>query len=305
MAIVDIFSKRQKRSRGEIPSVLTFDRIEETLRVQVLHIIRDAFGTSTYEDTVERAYQEVIDLLCREYGVFTLVPTSRHMMPSEHLFRHFLEERDVEKVLDVVEICFRYIDRVIRDNYEYSVRTQRKISPDNAIAELNARLREHGVGYTFETGTIIKLDSTYVHAEITVPALQILHDGKYRGAMDEFLKAHEHWRHGRNKEAINDSLKAFESVLKTICERKKWAFQPTDTAKKLIDTCLANGLVPSLLESELNSLRTILESGLPTIRNRLGAHGQGAVEKHVDENLTKYCLDLTASNIRLFAEAAR
>ena len=52
MGIFDLFSKRQKRLRGEAPDVYTYDEIPEPLRVQIVHIFRDILvkkiGTATY-----------------------------------------------------------------------------------------------------------------------------------------------------------------------------------------------------------------------------------------------------------------
>jgi len=44
MAIFDLFSKRQKRLRGEVPDIYTYDDIPQSLRVQIVHIIRDCIG---------------------------------------------------------------------------------------------------------------------------------------------------------------------------------------------------------------------------------------------------------------------
>jgi AbiJ N-terminal domain 4 len=43
-----------------------------------------------------------------------------------------------------------------------------------AIEELNARFKKHGVGYVFTDGRIIRVDAELVHAEIVKPALGIL-----------------------------------------------------------------------------------------------------------------------------------
>jgi len=305
MSMFEIFSKRQKRLRGEFPTVLTFDKMDDTLKIQVVHILRDAFGVSRYEHPVERAFQTIIDILSREYGVFTLTPYADQMSSPDQVVHFFMEEKNIEKQLDVIELAVRYVDRGIRDSYSYKSSTERKLEPDDAIAELNERFKEHGLGYAYESGLIIKLDSSYTHAEMTVPALKVLYDGQYSGAMDEFLRAHEHYRHGRNKEAINDCLKSFESVLKTICERRKWPFKETDTAKRLVEICFENELVPKVFQSELGALRAILESGLPPIRNTLTAHGQGSAPKSVDDSLTKFCLNVAAANIRLLGELAQ
>ena len=48
MAVFDLFSKRQKHGRGEVPDVYQYKTIPEGLRVQIVHIIRDAFGDLDY-----------------------------------------------------------------------------------------------------------------------------------------------------------------------------------------------------------------------------------------------------------------
>ena len=103
--------------------------------------------------------------------------------------------------------------------------------------------------------------------------------------------------HGRNKECLNDCLKSFESVLKTICKEKKWQFNQSDTSKKLIKICFENELVPSFTQNQFTSLQNLLESGIPTIRNKLGGHGQGTEKITVDDIMTRYALNLTGSNI--------
>ena len=45
MAIFDLFSKRQKKLRGEVPDVYTYDDIQSPLRVQIVHIWTDALGS--------------------------------------------------------------------------------------------------------------------------------------------------------------------------------------------------------------------------------------------------------------------
>src|SRR6185436_13018276 len=63
----------------------------------------------------------------------------------------------------------------------------------------------------------------------------LLSDSQFAGAETESLKAHEHYRHGRHAESVNECLKAFESTLKTICTIRKWGYNETDTASRLLD----------------------------------------------------------------------
>ena len=48
MAIIDLFSKRQKKLRGEVPDIFSYDDIPQTLRVQIVHIIKDVIGEDKY-----------------------------------------------------------------------------------------------------------------------------------------------------------------------------------------------------------------------------------------------------------------
>ena len=45
MAIFELFSKRQKALRGDIPDVYTYDDLPNALRVQIVHIWSDALGS--------------------------------------------------------------------------------------------------------------------------------------------------------------------------------------------------------------------------------------------------------------------
>lgn len=302
MKIFDLFSKRQRRARGEIPDVYVYDKLPQPLRVQIVHIIQDAFGVDHYgAQHADRAYEFVNQALCREYGLFELV--KRSQSDKQSVLNFFLQEELTERALDVVELCFQIINTHIAENGAYNYNTDRKIEPNAAISELNERFKEHGVGYQFESNELLRLDSNYLHAEAVKPTLMVLRGEGFKGANEEFLNAHEHYRHGRHKECLVDALKAFESTMKAICKLRRWASQPTDTAKTLINTCITQGLFPTYLESQIGSLRSLLESGVPTVRNKLGGHGQGPDPTIVPEYLARYALNLTATSILFMVEA--
>jgi hypothetical protein len=292
MSIFDLFSKRQRRARGDMPDVYAYDKLPHPLRVQIVHVITDAFGEDHYDSSQSaEAYKFVNDALCRENGVFELV--KRSVSAQESVFNFFLGEESVERALDVVELCFKMINTCIRDEYRYVNSTNRKIEPDAAIVELNARFKEHGVGYQFESNELIRIDSDFLHSEAVKPTLSFLREKSFQGANDEFLSAHEHYRHGRYKECLVDALKSFESTMKVICKKRGWPVQPGDMAKSLIAACFSNQLLPPYLESQMGSLRSLLESGIPTIRNKVGGHGQGAEIATVPGYVASYALRLT------------
>lgn len=149
----------------------------------------------------------------------------------------------------------------------------------------------------------MRVDSQFMHSEVVMPAISLLKQEQFRGASDEFLRAHEHYRHGRSKEAIADALKAFESTMKTICERHNWEYDNTATAQPLIQLLFDKGVLPSFLQSHFTALRTTLESGLPTARNRTSGHGQGSAPVDIPGYLAAYAINLAAANIVLLVDA--
>ena len=105
MSILDLFSKRQNRLQGEISDVYEYERLPETLRVQIVHIWNDALGNQEqYHDRYDRygtrvAYQMVVKALCREYGVFKLVDTYGDRDYMQELVNFFLHEQNVERAI--------------------------------------------------------------------------------------------------------------------------------------------------------------------------------------------------------------
>lgn len=302
MGIFDLYSKRQKRQRGEFPDVFTYDLIPEKLRIQIIHIIVDAVGRDRSGSRhASNIYKFIDKTLCREYGVFDLGDRTK-LSTEDLIFNHFLKEKNTERVLDVVELFFKKIDTDVRDHF-YAANTIKATSPDDAIQELNQRFKEHGVGYDYQSGEIVRVDSALIHENAVKPALAVLRAPLFKGANAEFMNAHEHYRHGRNKEAIAEALKSLESVLKAICDQRNWTYNTNDTAKRLIEICFQNGLIDLYLESHFTALRSTLESGVPTIRNRTAGHGQGTAPVNVPDYLVRYVMHLVASSILFLAEA--
>ena len=293
MPITDIYSKRQKKLRGEMPDVYVYDDLPYPLRVQIVHIWDDTCGSGVnFRDDDKKSVSKI---LCKEYGTLELL---------RGLNRFLLEEKDYEKVLDVVELSFQKIE-CNQENIRslHQGRPDVYSSPSDAIEELNNRFKEHGVGYQLTNGQIIRIDSEFIHAEVVKPALNLLDQKHYAGSQQEFLKAHEHYRKGNSKEALSECLKAFESVMKAICAKRGWTYGNNATAKPLIQACFDNGLIPSFWQSHYSSLRNLLECSVPTGRNKLSGHGQGTTPVSVPDHLVAYMLHMTASAIVFLAEA--
>lgn len=308
MVVYDLFSKRQKKLRGEVTEVYSYDSIPETLRVQVVHILKGSLGDEHsfhYTENVRRAYETIFTILCQEYGVFHLIPEYSAPDCMKQVVGFILKEENTEKVIDVIELAFKLVNGLVRQRGYRQLNYSNEIAT-NSIEELNCRFQEHAIGFQFEGGEIIRVDSAFIHKEIVTPTLKLLNDSMYQGAQDEFFKAHEHYRQNNHKEALNECLKSFESTMKAICEKRGWAYDKSkDTASKLIDICFQKGLIPSFWQSQVSTLPTLLKSGVPTGRNKLSGHGQGSLPTTIPKHLVSYVLHMTASCIHFLAEAEK
>ena len=140
-----------------------------------MQIIEDAIGKrnlayyNTTNDEPAAAYETIHSILCREYGIFNLVDGG--ISDKADILQHFLYTNKIDLAIDVIELCFKYILSIKKNLDYYKKSAVIKITPDEAISELNERFKEHGIGYQFEAGQIIRIDSTYAHSEITKPVL--------------------------------------------------------------------------------------------------------------------------------------
>lgn len=204
MAVYDTFKKRQKRELGDVTDVYTYDKIPRSLKVQIIHIWREVIGQPSIDlfgniSEVANIYQAIVQILRKEYASFRLSKDTYNEHDLRYAFKElcefFLLEKPAEDDLSIIELPFRFIDNSVR---MHSNRGDELA--DDAVTELNTKFNEHAIGYQFIGNSIIRRDSEYMHVEATKPVLTLLNDPIYKAAQEEFLSAHEHYRHGATVE---------------------------------------------------------------------------------------------------------
>ncbi|OCR25752.1 hypothetical protein AFK24_07280 [Pseudomonas syringae] len=304
--IIDLYSKRQKRLRGEEVDVYTYEDLSESFRVQVSYMIKDLLGDRDkyhqLSEQVQEAYELISDLLRREYGVHNLGESYggySHRDPFDELHTFILKEPDTERCLDMVELSCR-LGEIQGRKQAYRGMSRASEHIDDCLAELNGRFKAAGYGFEFTNNNIMRIDSELIHSEVVKPAIHFLNVPGFEGAKQEFFGAYEHYRHGNYKEALVDAAKSFESTMKVIL-KKHGGYKDSDTASKLVLACASQGLIESYHENHLTALVNVLSGGIPTIRNRNAGHGQGADVKKVAPEIVAYGLHLTAAAIVMLA----
>jgi len=147
---------------------------------------------------------------------------------------------------------------------------------------------------------VIPRSDSVTHTEIVAPALRVLSDPLFAVANSELLNAFADHRAGRHADVITACGSAFESVLKTICDAKGWAYDgDKDTCSRLVNACQSQGLFPSFYGDIFKQVGTV--------RNKLGAaHGRGPTAMYkVEPAHAEHLLHLVCSHILLLCGLAR
>ncbi len=196
-------------------------------------------------DASARAWDYIEHEIKRERGILgRLHRLGRNSMGDVILY--LSEVEDTSYFLDAVEIGFRTVQLEWDLDYDDYVTRQAVLRVNDSMAELNGRFSQHDLGYAFSgwPGIITRLDSQYIHAEVVESAIHQLRAAGWGGPLDEFMEAHRQYRHGNNKAAMNDALKAFESTMKAIFQARQWEYQENWQAKRLIQALFDNQLLP-------------------------------------------------------------
>lgn len=309
MAILDLYSRRKRQAeRAGQPDVYQYEDLPNRLRVQIVNLwkratgptsIRTESGFDIANDKSLEFWQSIESAMSQEKGVPEL---AHERDPFDRCVKYFLSQStQIDDLLDLLEMSFHCIAGLGQLSEWQRSERQISMTAAEAVKELNFRLRDAGVGFQFENGKIVRIDSQYLHAESVKPALALLSDPRFEGPRQEFLHAHEMYRtakprgNKKREDAITAALKALESTLKVICDLKKWQYPANATAVPLIKIVIQNGLIPPFLQSSME--------GLATLRNNIGGHGQGGQVRNVPSHLAAYALNLAASNIVMLVEA--
>lgn len=303
-----IFATFSNRNRPR-PEGLVYDSLPNALREHCLRLVREGIGEHT------EALDALDGILEQETPTPSFARVRRRRAEdyddTTRFFEDAITEGDFFEAMSAIEVAVFIVNDTIR-KLEPTYRSIYQVhsEPDEVIEELNGRFAQYGVGYQFseEQGRFVRVDSTFMHAEVTRPAMALLTEKGFEGAAQEFQKAHEHYRHmmqdpEAGKDAIAWAVKAVESTSKAIMDARGWPYEKGDTVVPLMEKLFSKGLVPADLQSYFGGLRSALTSGLPTIGNRKARHGQGATPKPIEEHMVTLGMHLAAATIRFLVEA--
>lgn len=294
--MLNLFSERNKAKSAD--EVIIFDELPEKLRIQFKFIVDDIF------DRYGR-YYEIHKDLCEEYGELSLsseYPLGRSDRTT--IIELILDENtNIETVFDILELTLRYYNYDLHENYPFENNEITEIMED-LENKINIRFKESSVGYKMINLEIIRIDSEATFKQIIEPTINLTHNELFENVNLEYVDAIKSYQKGDNKNCLIKCLNSFESAMKIIFDEKDWQYEDNATSNKLLNICFENELIPKKMQSEFTSLRSLLESGIPPVRNHYAGHGKGKETVVVEDYLARYAVNITGSCILLLIESS-
>lgn len=309
--IFGVFSKRSKASDRAVKPLTS------EFKNRVLLLCNNTFSDHVhrpYYPTVLEFWSDIHTKLQYLHG-YPVLTGSRVASVAEDVVNFLLHCSD-EHFLDFVEMIFQ-IQGVAGDsalvnsiNTFFDVDslpyrlTDHAYSPVRLIPASEIGLpsgnSDSGIrASTLETyPQVICLENEVLYVNATEPTLTLLSEPAFSQANAEFREALKDYRKGDYRDCVTKCGSSFESVMKVICDRKKWPYQQTDTVSKLLKTILQQTTLDSFYEQPIMLIATI--------RNRYStAHGAGTQQKTVSKHVANYVINATASAILLLVDETK
>lgn len=291
--IFELYSQNQQPDPGEF----VYDKFPAELKTQCIYVWNEYYEQGIPEGIRQEYFKRIAEVVVKEHALKNLPSVLHAATILDRINIYFDQLKDVNRSLDIVQLLCYSIEHLPDFMSTRGFPWFLNDKGDAAIEEINARFKRAGVGYQYAAGKIIRLDKQILHTEAVEKTLQLLADPVYDNVNREFLTAHEHFRHGRNEDAIAWSLKAFESVMKIVATANGWSHDQGATARPLVNLLFTNGFFPDYLQTAMSGLQNFLENSINTIRNKKGGHGSGAVINEVPDSLAQYVLYITGMTI--------
>lgn len=202
---------------------LEYEKLNSKLRVQIIRIWDRFFKQFDKEEESEKMWEHINSVICDEHGKYDVYDSEITDYYLSYKCKKYFEYLDnLEECFDVIETVYKTIVKT----YEFFSNRNLKFTPSDVFLEINERFKENYFGYECVENKIIRIDNNLLHANIIEKTLDLTINPVFENANEEFLSALEHLKNGKNKEALNDCLKSFESTMKIICAQFKWEYNP-------------------------------------------------------------------------------
>lgn len=297
--IFSVFSKRNKKAEAFIPG---------TFRNRIIMFINDNFFETQWGDYRYTLWEEIHGRIAYRLG-------------KPQLSKGYSDSKP-EDLMDYLSVCSgnEFLD-FIEDLFQSSNFHRAKMNEDKIVDTINLFINQDNLGFfltnfvkektkefsmgrerdvikTTQYPRVIIKDNQISHALAITPTLEFLENLIFKTANEEFLDALEDYRKGDYGDCLTKCGSAFESVMKIICDKKRWKYKQSDTASTLVKIMIQKTQLDTYFEQILMIVATL--------RNRLSkSHGAGTKPKSVPSHIAQYALNSTAAAILLLVKEVK
>jgi hypothetical protein len=304
--IFDVFSRRAA-ARG---SLYKPEAISEQTRRRIAILYRDVVAGQWRSDAwspsgnyTEEFWTQMHNALEHLYGRVHLSSKSTHTIVDDAVA--FVLKCTTEEFFDFLELSFRAecMWRILQERNDLVDAINEIFRVEDAPYQLTPVVtREEPNSGPFGQGTtihtvawprVVRAEDEVTFTEAVAPALSILGASHFEVANGEFRDALDEYRKGHYGDCVTKCGSAFESVMKVICTRNGWPFDPNkDTASTLLAIVLGKSSLDGFFGQPLMLIATM--------RNKLSsAHGGGTAVRAAKRHVAQYALTSTAAAVVL------
>lgn len=170
------------------------------------------------------------------------------------------------------------------------------------IENINIILKKNGLLYSDSVGKIIEINNL-LQKENIESLFPLLSKEKYGQTNELLIKAVDEYNKGNYDYCVINTGKATETLMKCICQRRKYIFDPQKTNFfRLFEILNENNFFRRddfIDKAPINVLVESFKVGLPKHRND-SAHGSSLEQKNTTKYIAKLSIDLTISYLHYF-----
>jgi hypothetical protein len=274
----DLFGQKEEIEKK---TFLSYDEIPTKTRQKVIYVFSENVlywpgGMTGFPHTDD--YHKTMYEICKYKGISC---TSFFSDDKKDAINELLLKGSIEDFFRIIEL-FIYVRTIDKDPG-----SQDRLN--KTIRDINNIFRIDKIGYEIVKGRIIRKDSEFLHEQVIKQTINLLYTNDFKGPLEEFQKALDHYMKKEYKDTIQEANNSFESTMKSILAKRHITFKQDGTADLLLDYLKENGVIFSYTKS--------LFQGLPKLRNNQNGHGQGIDPKEVNQSYAELALNLAGTFI--------
>lgn len=274
----DLFGQEEEIERKQF---LSYDNIPTETRYKVFYVICENvyFFETFYTEgnPTTHDYQNLRYEICKNKGI----PNISDIDDDQMAINEWILNCSSEDLLRTIEL-FIYIKK-----HEISVGPKFRLS--GTIDDINEIFRIDKIGYEIVNERFVRKNSEFLHEHVTKPTINLLYTNEFKGPLEEFQKALDHYIKGEYKDTIQEANNSFESTMKSVLTKLNISFNQNGSADLLLDVLCNKKIIYTYTKP--------LFQGLPKLRNNQSGHGQGIDPKEINQSYAELALNLAGSFI--------